>query len=62
MGNLGKKAPGVAEAFKQGLFTIAKTDARFSAIAIDQAHKQNNAMVKGEGGTVGLTENPSALL
>ena len=45
--DLGEKAPGVAEAFKQGLFTIAKTDVRFSAIAIDQAHEQNNAMVKG---------------
>ena len=33
----------------------------FSAIAIDQAHEQNNAHVKGDGGAVGLTENPSAL-
>ena len=30
-------------------------------MAIDQAHEQNNAMVKGDGGAVGLTENPSAL-
>lgn len=59
--DLGEKAPGVAEAFKQGLFTIAKTDVRFSAIAIDQAHEQNNAMVKGERGAADLTENPSAL-
>ena len=43
------------------LLTIAKTGARFSAFTIDQSHEQNNAMVKGEGGTVGLTENPSAL-
>ena len=34
---------------------------RFSAIAIDQAHEQNHAIVKGDGGAVGLTENPSAL-
>ena len=27
---------------------------------IDQAHEQNNAIVKGSGGAVGLTENPSA--
>ena len=33
----------------------------FSAIAIDQAHEQNIAMVKGHGGAVGLTENPAAL-
>ena len=29
-------------------------------MAIDQAHEQNNAMVKGDGGAVGLTENPNA--
>ena len=33
----------------------------FSAIPIDQAHEQNNACVKGDGGAVGLTDNPSAL-
>lgn len=27
---------------------------------IDQAHEQNNELVKGSGGTVGLTDNPSA--
>ena len=61
MRELEKKAPGVAEAFKQGLFTVRKTTRRFSAIAIDQAHEQNNAMVKGDGGAIGLTENDSAL-
>jgi len=33
----------------------------FSALPIDQAHEQNNALIKGDGGAVGLTENPSAL-
>ena len=33
----------------------------FSNIAIDQAHKQNNALIKGDGGAIGLTEDPSAL-
>ncbi len=27
---------------------------------IDQAHKQNNEFVKGSGGAVGVTENPTA--
>ena len=27
----------------------------------DRAHEQNNAAVKGDGGAVGLTENPAAL-
>ena len=30
-------------------------------MAIDQAHEQNNAMVKDNGGAVGLNENPGAL-
>ena len=33
----------------------------FSGIAIDQAYEQNNASGKGDGGGVGLTENPAAL-
>lgn len=33
----------------------------FSAISMDQAHEQLNAMVKGDGGAVGLTEHPGAL-
>ena len=33
----------------------------FSGCAIDQAHEQNNASVKGDGGVVDLTENPAAL-
>jgi len=31
---------------------------RFSAIPIDQAHKQNNELVKSSGGKNGLTKNP----
>lgn len=40
---------------------MEKSKHAFSAIAIDHAHEQNNASVKGDGGAVGLTENPSAL-
>lgn len=61
MRELEKKAPTVAEAFKQGIFTISNTLRRFSAIAIDQAQEQNTSIVKGDGGAVGLTENPSGL-
>ena len=28
---------------------------------MDQAHEQNNAIIKGDGGAVGLTEDPGAL-
>ena len=40
---------------------ITKTTHVFSGIAIDQAQEQHNASVKGDGGAVGLTENPAAL-
>ncbi|EDO35715.1 predicted protein [Nematostella vectensis] len=49
------------KAFTQGFFTVNKTNRRFSSIAVDQAHEQNNAVVKGDGGAVGLTENAGAL-
>ena len=42
-------------------FTVQKTCKVISTISIDQAHEQNNAMVKGDGGAVGLTENPATL-
>ena len=54
-------APGVFLQFEKGLFTVYKSPRWFSAIAIYQAHEENNGMVKGDGGAVGLTENPSAL-
>ena len=45
---------------EHGHWVINKTANRFSNIPIDQAHEQNNEVVKGSGGVVGLTENPSA--
>ncbi len=53
--------PNIYEEFMKGNFTVKKSKHAFSAIAIDHAHEQNNASVKGDGGAVGLTENPSAL-
>ncbi|KAK3700594.1 hypothetical protein QZH41_001584 [Actinostola sp. cb2023] len=41
---------------------VQKTANSFSAIPLDQAHDQNNELIKGDGGAIGLTENPSALL
>ncbi|EDO43913.1 predicted protein [Nematostella vectensis] len=61
MQELEHKTPFVAKAFTQGFFTVNKTNRRFSSIAVDQAHEQNNAVVKGDGGAVGLTENAGAL-
>jgi len=39
-----------------------KTQNKFSCLPIDQAHQQNNQIVEGSGGAVGLTENPSAFM
>ena len=44
----------------QKYWVVAKTKKPFSMIPIDQAHEQNNAIVKGSGGAVGLTESPTA--
>lgn len=44
-----------------GKFVVNKTGNAHSALGIDHAHEQNNADIKGNGGAVGLTEDPSAL-
>ena len=61
MAELPTKHPEVAKQFNDGNFTVRKTNRVFSTIAIDQAHEQNNACIKGDGGAVGITDNPSAL-
>ena len=53
--------PGTYRYFSRGYFAVHKTTELFSVIAFDHAHEQENAKVKVEGGTVCLTENPSAL-
>ncbi len=53
--------PNIYTEFVMGNFTVRKTDHSFSNIAIDQAHEQNNAVVKNDGGVIGLTESPAAL-
>ena len=61
MAELSRMHPEVAKEFSDGKFTVRKTNRVFSAIAIDQAHEQTNAHIKGDRGAVGLTDNPSAL-
>ena len=41
---------------------MQKTTNTFSAIPLDQAHEKNNELIKGDGGIIGITENPGALL
>ena len=60
MAELPERHQEVAEKFIEGSFTVQKTKKIFSSIPIDQAHEQNKACIKGDGGAVGLTNNPAA--
>ena len=40
---------------------VWKSTRPFSLIVIDHAHEQANALVKGDDGAIGLTEDPNAL-
>ena len=53
--------PLIAKEFSAGKFVVTKTERKFSGLALDHAHEQNNAIVKDDGGAVGLTGNPGAL-
>ena len=53
--------PNIHAEFRAGKFVVHKTRNKFSAMAIDQCHEQNNGAVKGSGGVVGLTGNSAAL-
>ena len=55
------KHPDVYEKFVDGFFVVHKTQNRFSAMALDQAHEQENALVKRDGRAVGLAENSGVL-
>lgn len=61
MCSLSTMHPSVYQEFISGRFVARKTKRPFSAMALDQAHEQVNALVKGDGGAVGLTDNANAL-
>ena len=48
--------------FMKGHFTVSKSDRMFSGMAEDQAHEQNNKLVKIDGGAIGILSNENALL
>ena len=60
MKSLAILSPSAEAKFREGIFVVHKKR-NFSGLAIDQAHEQNDALVKSDGGAVGLTENPRAL-
>ena len=54
--------PDVCNEFEvNGNFVVKKSDHKFSQIALNQNHEQQNAIIKGEGGAVGLFESDAAL-
>lgn len=58
--NLKERHPFVYAEFEQGKFVVRKTQHIFSTISLDHNHEQENEMIKGEAGAVGLTESPAA--
>ena len=58
---LKEKHPSVFAEFVRGKFVVQKTQHFFSLIALDHNHEQENEIIKGDGGAVGLMENPTAL-
>ena len=61
MALLSENHPRIYAEFCAGKFVVHKTCNKFSAMAIDQCHEQNNAVVKELGGAVGLMTDPGAL-
>lgn len=58
MTSLPEHHPKAVMEFENDNFTVRKTSKFLSYNTIDQAQKQNNAIVKGDIGAIGLTENP----
>ncbi len=61
MMTLEEQHPQIADAFHAGKFVVHKSDRDPSAIAIDEAHEEANAVIKGDSGAVRITDDPSAL-
>ena len=54
--------PAIAAQIKNSNFEANKTNHAFSSLPVDQAHEQNNKIVNGDGGAIGLTESSTQLL
>ena len=50
------------KAFKNGFFTVRKTNCVFLNMGIDQAHEENNKILKTASGVIGILDNRTALL
>ena len=48
--------------FSKDNFTVKKSDRIFLNMGFDQAHEQNNKIVKAGGGRIGIFDNEAALV
>ena len=48
----------VYEEFSEGNFVVHKSTHVFSTMAMDQAYEQLNDLIKGDGGVIGITDDP----
>ena len=53
--------PSIYKEFMNGCFTGQKSDKRFSFIALDQIHEQDNIKVKNTGGALPILDKEAAL-
>ena len=56
------KHPSIYDEFHSGKLTVKKTGKSFSSIGIDQAHEQNNKLVKIDGGAIDILSNNNTAL
>ena len=61
LNKLPNDSPHTHTEFVNGNFVTQKSSHKFSALAHDQIHEQQNAIMKGDGGIIGITENEGAL-
>ena len=55
--SLENNSPSTHAEFFAGSFVTQQTRRKFSSLAHDQVHEHINAIVKGDGGIIGITEN-----
>jgi len=53
--NQQQNSPDVYEQLDKGQSVLNESPRQFSGLALDQAHVHNNAIVKADGGAVGIT-------
>lgn len=61
LSHLSSRHPEIYEAFQNGLFVVQKSNKPFSSIGTDEAHEQNNGILKGDAGVTDLLMKPDAM-